>query len=364
MKIIYNTIKCLFTAVSAAVLLTGCSDCTRPESIDFHYTTLEEKNPALYEAYYKSIREYRDSEHKIVIAKFDNKATAPEGKAEHINALPDSVDFIILQNASVVSETIKAEMQEVRELKGQKILYQICYQSIENAWKAYREQWIAEHPEPETPEETPDEPENPVETMLPLNEYVANEMKVQVAYFKEYGYDGLNLIYSVRNPASYTEEQLAEAITAQEAVLTPVMELLESNPDALFFFEGTPQHIRACTGLVEKADYFLLPTTSAVTNDELSYIMMQTAMYNNIPADRFIACTTTKSFEDPDAKPGTFAGDITSIVGAAGWATMPAEGYVEAGISVANAQNDYYNVAKVYSNIRQAISMMNPSPLK
>lgn len=120
MKIIYNTIKCLFTAVSAAVLLTGCSDCTRPESIDFHYTTLEEKNPALYEAYYKSIREYRDSEHKIVIAKFDNKATAPEGKAEHINALPDSVDFIILQNASVVSETIKAEMQEVRELKGQK----------------------------------------------------------------------------------------------------------------------------------------------------------------------------------------------------------------------------------------------------
>ena len=132
MKIIYNTIKCLFTAVSAAVLLTGCSDCTRPESIDFHYTTLEEKNPALYEAYYKSIREYRDSEHKIVIAKFDNKATAPEGKAEHINALPDSVDFIILQNASVVSETIKAEMQEVRELKGQKILYQICYQSIEN----------------------------------------------------------------------------------------------------------------------------------------------------------------------------------------------------------------------------------------
>lgn len=377
MKIIYNIIKCLCTAVFPAVLLAGCSDWTRPESVDFHYTTLEEKNPALYEAYYESIREYRESEHKIVIAKFENKAAAPAGKGEHINALPDSVDFIILQNASVLSGTIKAEMQEVRELKGQKILYQINYKSIEDAWKAYREQWIAEHPE--VPEETatddnteentdesenPDGPETPGETMLTLNEYVANEMKVQTAYLKEYGYDGLNLVYSVRNPASFTEEQLAEAIVAQEAVLTPVVELLDANPDALFFLEGTPQHIRACMELVGKADYFLLPTTSAVNNDELSYIMMQTAMYNNIPNDRFIACTTTRSFEEPDAKPGTFTGGITAIAGAAGWVTMPTDGYVKAGISVANAQNDYYNVTKVYSNIRQAISTMNPSPLK
>ena len=163
-----NIFKTLALA-AAAISFASCSEWTEPESVGFHYTTLEEKNPGLYKAYFQSIRDYRDSEHKVVIAKFDNKATAPAGRAEHITCLPDSVDYIILYNPEV-SATIACEMAEVRELKGQKVLYQIEYKAIENEYKAYVEAWNDAHQPAEGEEE--EVPSDPADTLISLNNYV------------------------------------------------------------------------------------------------------------------------------------------------------------------------------------------------
>ena len=54
----------------------------------------------------------------------------------------------------------------------------------------------------------------------------------------------------------------------------------------------------------------------------------------------------------------------TAIIGAAEWTAKPVQGVVKAGIAVENAQNDYYNLSLVYYSIREAISIMNPSPIK
>ena len=366
MKMKNNIFKTLFLA-AAAISFASCSEWTEPESVGFHYTTLEEKNPELYKAYFQSVRDYRDSDHKVVIAKFDNKATTPAGRAEHITCLPDSVDYIILYNPEV-SAAIADEMREVRELKGQKVLYQIEYKAIENEYKAYVEAWNDAH----QPAEGEDEevPSDPADTLISLNNYVSDAVKARTAYLAEYGYDGVNIVYSSRNPASCTEDALDELKAAQAAFLAPIAEALASCPDALVFFEGTPQYILENVEIVENADYLIIPATGAVNEYELSYELGLANRHGNIPSDRFVVLVTTRSLVDPALTDGTFSGtdrngkEMTAIIGAAEWTAKSTSGVVKAGIAVENAQNDYFNLSEVYYNIREAISIMNPSPIK
>lgn len=360
---IFKTILLAAAAVSSA----SCSEWTEPESVGFHYTTLEEKNPELYKAYFQSVRDYRDSDHKVVIAKFDNKATTPAGRAEHITCLPDSVDYIILYNPEV-SAAIADEMREVRELKGQKVLYQIEYKAIENEYKAYVEAWNDAHQPAEGEEE--EVPSDPADTLISLNNYVSDAVKARTAYLAEYGYDGVNIVYSSRNPASCTEDALDELKAAQAAFLAPIAEALASCPDALVFFEGTPQYILENVEIVENADYLIIPATGAVNEYELSYELGLANRHGNIPSDRFVVLVTTRSLVDPALTDGTFSGtdrngkEMTAIIGAAEWTAKSTSGVVKAGIAVENAQNDYFNLSEVYYNIREAISIMNPSPIK
>ena len=366
MKMKNNIFKTLFLA-AAAISFASCSEWTEPEPVGFHYTTLEEKNPELYKAYFQSVRDYRDSDHKVVIAKFDNKATTPAGRAEHITCLPDSVDYIILYNPEV-SAAIADAMREVRELKGQKVLYQIEYKAIENEYKAYAEAWNDAH----QPAEGEDEevPSDPADTLISLNNYVSDAVKARTAYLAEYGYDGVNIVYSSRNPASCTEDALDELKAAQAAFLAPIAEALASCPDALVFFEGTPQYILENVEIVENADYLIIPATGAVNEYELSYELGLANRHGNIPSDRFVVLVTTRSLVDPALTDGTFSGtdrngkEMTAIIGAAEWTAKSTSGVVKAGIAVENAQNDYFNLSEVYYNIREAISIMNPSPIK
>ncbi|MDD6252438.1 MAG: glycoside hydrolase family 18 [Bacteroidales bacterium] len=368
MKITNNTLKCLLTSALAAVALAGCSEWTEPESVDFHYTTLEEKNPELYKAYFQSIRDYRSSDHKVVIAKYDNKPGIPSGRAEHITCLPDSVDYIILYNPEV-SASIADEMKEVRSLKGQKVLYQIEYKTIEAEYKAYAEAWNDAHQpvEGEAGEETP---VDPADTLVSLNSFVKEAAKARTAYLAEYGYDGVNIVYSSRNPASCTEEALVDLKAAQSAFLAPIAEALASCPDALVFFEGTPQYILENVELINDADYLIIPATGAVNEYELTYELGLANRYGNIPADRFIVSVTTRSLVDPALTDGTFSGtdrngkEKSAIIGAAEWTAKTTSGVVKAGIAIENAQNDYFNLSQVYYNTREAISIMNPSPIK
>lgn len=368
MKITYNTLKCLLTSVLAAVAFAGCAEWTEPESVDFHYTSLEEKNPELYKAYYQSIRDYRASDHKVVIAKFDNKPGVPSGRAEHITCLPDSVDYIILNNPADLSPVIMAEMDEARTLKGQKVLYQIEYKAIQTEYKAYAEAWNTAH-QPVEGEDQAETPADPADTLVSLNSFVKEAVKTRAAYLTEYGYDGVNIVFSTRNPVSCTEEGLVELKEAQSAFLAPIAEALAACPDALVFFEGTPHYLVCHEDIVADCDYLIIPAESATNGYECTYQLELMMRYGNIPTDRFVLGVTTKSLADPSLKEGTFSGTDrngnakTAIIGGAEWVATKTDNAVKAGLCVDNAQNDYFNLSKVYYSIREAISIMNPSPI-
>ena len=81
-----------------------------------------------------------------------------------------------------------------------------------------------------------------------------------------------------------------------------------------------------------------------------------------------VSTVSTVSPSDPSDNRGYFSAldtdgksRLRAIKGAAQWTLIPA-GYAKTGVCVADAQNDYFNISLVYKNIREAISIMNPSP--
>jgi hypothetical protein len=135
----------------------------------------------------ESIREYRATEHPVLIAKFDNKRTAPAGRAEHLNCLPDSVDFVILNNPAELSEANIAEMKEIKEEKAVPTLMEIRYDAIVKEW----EDILAEETEPvETDEQDR------------FIAFAGEKVRAALAVADEYAYDGINVVFNGKNPAS------------------------------------------------------------------------------------------------------------------------------------------------------------------
>lgn len=364
-----NLMKTVLGA-AAAMLMASCSDWTETESIDIKYPDLKTDAPELYEQYTQSLREYRESGHKVVIAKFDNKAAAPAGQAEHINALPDSIDYVVLQNPDGLSGKIVSEMDEVRAEKGMKVLYEINYADIVAAYKSYAEDWNASHPVTEPAEGEEETPSDPSDTLVEKKFFLREAVTAQLEYFGRYGYDGILVSFSSVNPLSVNDAGKQELLFEQEAFLGEIRKWRAGNPDALFFYEGTPQYLLGDDmAIVNGADYIIIPALSELNVYGFSYLVNQALRFGNIPSDRFVIGVTTVSMTDPGDIRGTFidkddAGNtLTAITGAAYWAARTTSEFTKAGICISNVQNDYYNIQFVYPNVRKAISIMNPSPL-
>ena len=125
--------KTLFSAMTL-VAVASCSDWTDVESIKLNTPTIEEQNPELYAQYVKSLNEFKTSEHQVVITSIDNVSTIPTSRSQHLTDMPDSIDYICLNNIMEVSEVNASEMEEVRRL-GTKVLGLVDFDKIESAWK-------------------------------------------------------------------------------------------------------------------------------------------------------------------------------------------------------------------------------------
>ena len=122
--------KTLMLMAAALMAFSACDKWTETEPVNVIYETLESKNPDLYAKYLQSLRDYHVSAHQVLIAKFDNKAEAPSGRADHISCLPDSVDFVVLNNPSLLNDQIRKEMTEIREQKGVKTLMNVSWDAM------------------------------------------------------------------------------------------------------------------------------------------------------------------------------------------------------------------------------------------
>ena len=343
------TMKKIILFLAAGLMaFSSCDDWTEVESLDISVATLESENSSLYNAYLEAVRAYKETDHQVTIAKFDNVSDTPSGRAEHLTTLPDSVDYIVLYNGGEVSDENYEEMTTVREDYGTKVLYEINYSTLVSEYKAYAE----------------------AGGTTEQNSYISSAVSTAVGYYSTYGYDGICVVYEGANPESCNDDALSELEDEQTAFFASIATWRTSNSSAVLLLEGTPQYILNYDSLVSSADYYIVPCESAQTYYELSYLVNLVTNYDSsFPTDRFVVGVTTVSLTDTDSTDGYFAStdedgeEITAIVGAASWAVQTSSSYTRAGISVANAQVDYYNSSKIFPNIREAISIMNPTPL-
>lgn len=350
-----KTVNTISIAAASLIVLASCSDWTTPQSVEIQYPSAQESNPELYQKYLESLRDYKAGEHQVMIAKFENKSTAPTGRSEHLNCLPDSVDFIILNNADSLSEAVCKEMEEVRT-KGTATLYNIDFSVIEAEWKAKLEAEEGQEPEEGTAAEEP--------TLEDRLAFIAERTDYYISLYAEYGYDGINVCYKGVSPQSLPQSEKEEMTAVQETFFGKIARWKSENADAVMMFEGCPENIILRTDILEGASYIIIPALDASTFEEFG-VKISLSAVSGVPADRFVIGVTTPSLTDATDKSGIFPGVLneSAIVAAGQWAATHQAGYAIGGVCVADAQNDYFNTTLVFQNIRVSIATMNPSPI-
>ena len=312
---------------------------------DIIFPTLESQNPELYAQYLQSLKEYRDSEHKVMIAKFDNVPGAPAGRAEHINCLPDSVDYVILNNPDNLSMTILSEMKEIRQDKGMKTMYAVNYDAIEDEYAVYVEEWNATH----TPE---------------VDEFLGERTDYYLSLCDKYGYDGIVAGYTGIFPESLQEDAKAELLASQTVFFDKIKAWKESHPESLFFFEGMPVNMLYDTALLDSCDYIIVDAASVSTAEALTFTVIM-AFPDGLAGKRIIVGVTMPSMTDETDESGYFTAadgsQIYAVTGAADWIVRGDTDIDKAGLCVDHAQYDYFDVNRTYRYIRSAIGVMNPS---
>ena len=168
-NILLNSSLCLALGMAASFSLSSCEEWTEVESLNINTPSFEEKNPQLYADYLKDLNAFKASDHHVLFVSINNVAN-PTKQAERLTAMPDSLDYISLNNPTEVGPSLLEEMNEVRK-KGTKVVYTISYPQFEDEWKAMLEV-------------------NPGLTAEEKQEYILKRAKEQLTLSDQYNYDG------------------------------------------------------------------------------------------------------------------------------------------------------------------------------
>ena len=353
MKNKFKIATLLFFATSFT--LGACSDWTDIEGIDIKQPNIQEQNPELYTKYLENLVLYKQSVHKITIASIDNKDTAPACRNEHLTDLPDSIDYICLNNILEVNAMNAAEVAEVHK-KGTKVVGLIDFDAIEARWKAILDE-EANTPAPEESEEGGEEVV--VDPAARFIDFCKTETAKQLAACDVLGLGGVELNFTGTYLNSIIGEEAVAAETMRQGAFFDLVNEWKASCGKTILFKGYPQNV-IDKQILSDCEFIIISAHSAKNYDEMSYLVMMSYM-DDIPADRYVMGVSTPYVNAAGIATGEFGDGTLSVIGAARWAILPVSGYVKAGISIDAIQQDYFNVTFVYPNAREAINIMNPT---
>lgn len=341
----------VLVCMTVAFTFASCDDWTEMESLTVNQPNIAEQEPALYEKYLESIRNYRHLEHKVVIAQFDNQDNEG-GRRYHLTNLPDSIDFISLKQPEVLPDWMQKEMVTCRERKGMKFVYEIDFAALSQEYKDLEGASEAEQPT--------------------FADYATGYVNKRLELCGEKGYDGVIVRYVGLYTGYMTEDEKADYIARQSAFLDIFDSWYKKHTDKLLIFRGTPHFVEdkylAEGALLSASKYIITETSAATAATDVDYLMANVMDKSGIPSDRFIVTASTYSLDAKDVTTGHFwdvkGNAISAVNGCAQWVVLFNGNYKKAGLYILEAQNDYYHSEKVYPNIREAISIMNPPVIK
>ena len=326
--------KAFMPVVLGVLLMSGaCSDWTEPENLDFRRPTPEEQDPAAYGQYLAALRDYKQQPHKVSMMTVRGTSERPTLQTQHLTAMPDSIDFICVEQAEGLHPVLAAEIGEVFAAKGTRTLCMVDYATIDASWALL--------------EEAREEAGQPAGTDEEYASYYAEQTRRQLACCDASGFAGIVVSYQGRRATD-------RDISGQNAFMGAVAEWRAAHAGQLMFLRGNTQNLLdEYKPLLLKSDYIIVLSESFKTPAELTRaVQRKLDSDDNFPADRFLLEVSIPSLEDP-----TQVG-ATAQVGAE-WVVEAEEGFTKCGLGFSNAQDDYYNATRIYNNIRQAIRIMN-----
>jgi len=340
-------------AVASTMFFNACSDWTEIEPVEIEHRNITEENPELYAQYLKSLRAYKKSDHKCMITTFDNSEKVPFNRAQHINVIPDSVDYVSLNHPNDLSEWELEEMAETRTQKGTQFVFTIDFDAI----KLKHDLMVIDRQEVvdglEEGEEVPAE--------LPVfNTYLVDSLQASLALVKKYNYDGVIFSYKGKSIMHMSKAEKLEYTAYHNVFIGILNDWNSRNEDKLLIFSGYPQNLLDKTFL-PACKYIIVPGTDAGSKFKLNYII-RSANVEGVPNDRFVVAVDMTSLDVADAKTGYWAdGETRATKGVSEWLAAEHSEFVFAGMAIQNVSNDYFDDNRVYHNTRNAINTINPS---
>lgn len=291
----------------ASISSTACSDWTDTEAVENNVIKPWEQGPELWAQYTQMLRDYKQREHFLVIAHFDNAPAIATGEKDFMRGLPDSLDMVVLTNADNFSRYDSEDMPVMRE-KGTKVLYQVDY--------AGRMEELSD--------------------AAKLGAYLD---KV-VASVRENGMDG----YSFTGIPYH-----GDAVRAEAAAL--LVQKLSADEQKTLIFEGDPTFVAEADRA--KVDYFVLNTENTENVTDVKMQVARALGYLTIPASKLLlAADVSAPIMNEDKVEQNAVTELTARVVSLG---------PLCGLAVHNVKKNYYSAERNYPLLCEAIQMLNPS---
>ena len=210
MKHIMNIQKFNVKAAAAVALavagLCSCSDWTRPEALDLAPASQETPEEAL-----ALIRAFKQTPHKVMILGMDAVSDNPVARWQHPSSMPDSADYIYIRNLKGGLDAVLAsEIGAVQSGKGTKVLADVDYVAIENAWDELQKM-----------KEEAGETTGTQEEFLA---FISEQTRLQLECMNAYGCDGVMISYT--GSASST---VGDPVQGRSAYINAVYDWWNSN---------------------------------------------------------------------------------------------------------------------------------------
>lgn len=340
-----DSLKLAVLCLMAGITFAACSDWTEVEGVNVEQQSPADKYPELYAQYLQKLRNYKQAEHKVVYAWFDNSQKAPFSRGQHITAVPDSVDVIALMFPDKLADFELKEMESVRSEKGTKVVYTISYEAIKRAYDELVKAETAKDAAYVAPN-----------FEAYLKEATVNALKLQSTY----NYDGIIVGYKGKSMLHMTAAEKEQYTKEQTVFMNEISAWYTANKNKMIAFEGYPQYV-VNREILKSCRNIILNTADLTTSSMLTVEALQ-AIVPDVPTEQFVVTARTTSLDSTNKKTGYYDGSLRAITEAAYWVTNNEVSFTKAGLGIYNVQNDYYNPNNVYQYVRQAINIMNPAP--
>lgn len=330
--------------LAATAFVASCD--TDVESLDINEPGINNQNPQAYANYLADLKLYKKSAHKVAMGWFDNSEKTPFSQGQHIHSVPDSLDYLVLTSPADITEAELKEMDELRQQKGIKIVYEISFEDLKYQYDEEKKAFETAN-------------EDPTQTFPMFNNYLVDSVGVKLEFCEKFNFDGIVMAYNGKLKIYMDEYEKAEFIGWENDFIGIAKDWAERHTDKELILMGKPQNIEDKT-IFDLAKYLVLPAQSETSASALTYIALKAAD-EGVPTNKFVALVTTTSLDASDTKTGYWGSKVPAVLGAARWAAASYNDFTPAGIAIENMNNDYYHSTFTYPNVRTAISIINPN---